>query len=199
MCIGTCVEERQRPRAHPHCGLGARQRARRERQLRKINDRTRTRERLNVRPMSINIDAGPTKTFDEIGEGFARDRQRYPRANTGQCWTVGIMGDIVVGLIWALLPRVYKLQYRGHLYPWPLPLLSFLFASLAPFCQRTRCRIAYLEKNELVSAKDDFLAGKRMFVDRWETSFWFFLWKLKVRVLLVDVTNEEDYFGEFCR
>lgn len=83
--------------------------------------------------MSINIDAGPTETFDEIGEGFARDRQRYPCANTGQCWTVGIMGDIVVGLIWALLPRVYKLQYRGHLYPQPPPLLSF--SCLAPFAK----------------------------------------------------------------
>lgn len=32
----------------------------------KINDRSRTRERLNVRPMSINIDAGPRRRFSRL-------------------------------------------------------------------------------------------------------------------------------------
>lgn len=71
------------------------ERQRDEEEQRKINDGAR--ERLNVRPASINMKRSRRRRWPrDVGQRFARDRQRYPRANTGQWPTVGIMGDIVV-------------------------------------------------------------------------------------------------------
>lgn len=190
MCRGTCVEERVSRNAGGHAltPLWAWWATTRQGGplAWKINDTTRTRERLNVRPMSINIDAGPTETFDEIGEGFARDRQRYPCANTGQCWTVGIMGDIVVGLIWALLPRVYKLQYRGHLYPQaPAPSFPFRVSPLLPRLEM---------QPRLLGKRTNLFLERMIFLSRKHVSWRLvkdlvFLWKLKVKVFPINVSN----------
>lgn len=95
-----------------HCDPDG-ERQREEEEQRKINDGAR--ERLNVRPASINIHRSRRRRWPRDWPTFCTRPAKISARQYRTMPDSALWGTLSWLLIWALLPRVYKLQYRGHL------------------------------------------------------------------------------------